>query len=362
MTPQKVFTLKELADLTQSQLIGDATYEISGVADLENATTSDASFYSNPRYERAMQASLAGVIFANNQVERKSKRFYLLSTDPSRAFQQVIELFHPTFDHPSGFCGIHSTAVIHPSACLKSGVSVGPYAVIDEGVEIGENSFIGSHVYVGMYTTIGKDCLIHPHVVVRENCSIDDHVIIQPGAVIGACGFGYTTNKQGQHQKLNQVGNVKIGAQAEIGANTTIDRSRFKSTEIGQGTKIDNLVQIGHGVKTGKHVILVAQTGIAGSTTIGNHSVVGGQVAIAGHLKLETVTLAGRSAVTKSLSNGIYGGVPAIPLKQHNRNQVFLKNIEKHVEEIKKIKSTVEKMKATLTQIKLTFSTDSKKS
>lgn len=347
MTSKKSFTLSNLAKLTNCRLIGNPDHLICGVADLENATTDDASFFSNARYQFAMQNSKAGVIFVDSITVQIEGKNYLISEQPSQAFQQLVDLLFPPRLSPSGFKNIHPTAVIHPSAYLEEGVTVGPHAVIDEKARVGKNSFIGASVYIGPDVVIGHSCLIHPHVTIREGCQLGNQVIIQPGAVIGSCGFGYITNKQGMHTKLNQVGNVVIEDDVEIGANTTIDRARFKTTRIGKGTKIDNLVQLGHGVTIGSHNIIVAQTGIAGSTTTGRYVVLAGQVAVAGHLHLDDgVTVAGKSAVSKSLSKGKYGGIPIQPLNKYNRNQVFLRNIENYVNQIKELRKKVEALEA----------------
>jgi UDP-3-O-[3-hydroxymyristoyl] glucosamine N-acyltransferase len=337
--------LDELAILTNCQLVGDPNHVISGVADLETAKSQDASFFSNPRYEQAMKDSNAGVIFVDPQTPLIKEKNYLISDQPSSAFQQLVDAFHPARQFPSGFKGIHPSAVIHETAQLEEGVSVGPHAVIDEGVKIGAGTFIGAGSYVGPDTSIGHSCMIHPQVVIREGCRIGNRVIIQPGAVIGSCGFGYITDKQGNHIKLNQAGNVLIEDDVEIGANATIDRARFGSTQIGQGSKIDNIVQLGHGVALGAHNIIVAQTGIAGSTSTGHHVVLAGHVAIAGHIHLsDGVSVAGKSGVTKSLSTGKYGGIPAVPLTEYNRNQVFLRKVEQYVEQLKILAKRVEKL------------------
>ena len=184
---------------------------------------------------------------------------------------------------------------------------------------------------------------------IRERCRVGDRVILQPGVVIGGCGFGYLTNAQGKHAKLAQVGTVIIEDDVEIGANTTVDRARFKSTRIGKGSKIDNLVQIAHGVQVGTDNIIVAQTGIAGSTELDRNVTIGGQVAIAGHLHIGAGTMiAGRSGVTKSLSpGGKYGGVPARPIVEHNRNSVHLSNIEEYIERIKQLEKRLEQFEKT---------------
>lgn len=337
---KKQFSLKEIATLTKAKLIGDPEKLIFQVADLENATTSDVSFLANSRYEQAMKESNAGAIFVSKGIDLPTNKNFLLHENPSRAFQQLVELFHGEKQKMTGFTGIHPSAVIHPLALLAEGVEIGPLSIIDEGVKIGKNSKIGAGCIIGPYTTIGTDCYFHPRVTIRENCVIGNQVVIQPGAVIGSCGFGFTTDKNGHHKKLNQIGNVIIEDLVEIGANTTIDRARFKATVIRNGTIIDNLVQIAHGVIVGKHTIIVSQTGIAGSTEIGDHVVIAGQVAINGHIKIcKGAILSARTAVLKSITKpGKYGGYPAKPLAEYNRNLVHFMNIETLAREVKKLK------------------------
>lgn len=340
-----IFTLQELATLTGSKLIGDADYEIHNVADLEAAGNQDASFLANPNYDKAMRSSAAGVVFVSPATELISERNFLVSEDPSRAFQTAVEAFFGSVVHTfSGFEGIHSSAVIHETATIGKNVTIGPLAVIDREVIIGDDTVISAGCYIGFQASIGSQSFLHPHVTIRERCRLGNRVIIQPGAVIGSCGFGYTMDNQGRHIKLNQVGIVIIEDDVEIGANTTIDRSRFKATVIGQGTKIDNLVQIGHGVTIGAHNIIVAQTGIAGSTKTGRYVVIGGHVAIAGHLSIaDKVMIAGKAGVTSSIKeSGKYGGMPCTLLTKHNRNAVFLRNIETYIDQIKDLQKKVE--------------------
>ncbi|MEI8366675.1 MAG: UDP-3-O-(3-hydroxymyristoyl)glucosamine N-acyltransferase [Parachlamydiaceae bacterium] len=329
---KRVFTLEELAKLTNSRLIGDASHKIHNVADLESANAEDVSFLASTLYEKAMLASKAGAVFVSPNEILPAGRNFLVSENPSRAFQLTVETFLGEVKK-SGFTGIHPSAVIHPDSVIADGVTISPQAVIDQGVTIGEGTSIGVGCYIGPQVTIGRDCCIHPNVTIRERCQIGNRVTLQPGAIIGSCGFGYTTDAQGKHTKLNQVGIVILEDDVEIGANTTIDRSRFKSTIIGQGSKIDNLVQIGHGVIIGPHTIIVAQVGIAGSTKIGAHVVIAGHVAIAGHLSIaDGVMIAGKSGVTKSITKaGKYGGTPAVPIQEYNRNTVYLRNIESYL-------------------------------
>jgi UDP-3-O-[3-hydroxymyristoyl] glucosamine N-acyltransferase len=337
------FNLEQLATYTSSHLIGNPHHVISNVADLETATDHDASFLTNPRYRQTMLQSKAGVIFIDSEEAIINGKNFLVCSNPSHAFQLTLEAFHPQRPIPSGFIGIHPSATIHPTVHLGQGITIGPQAVIDEEVQIGDRTFIGSGTYIGPGCRIENDCFIHPRVVIREQCIIGHHVIIQPGAVIGSCGFGYTLDSKGQHLKLNHLGNVILEEHVEIGANTTIDRARFKSTVIGKGTKIDNLVQIAHGVKLGLHNLIIAQTGIAGSTTTGQYVVLAGQVGVAGHLHLgDKVIVAAKSGVTQDLSTGKYNGIPAIPLADYNRLAVYWRQIKKYIEKINKLEKQIQ--------------------
>lgn len=336
-------SLRAIAELTQSRLIGNEDTLIQGVSDLESATEQDASFLGSSRYEQAMRRSKAGVIFISALPEDCGGRCFLITPNPSLAFQTLINHFYDPREGKTGFIGIHPTAVIHPTAKIDEGVCIAPYVVIDQGVCIGARTSIGPGTTIGPSTSIGADCIIHAHVTLRELCVLGNRVILQPGCVIGSCGFGYISDAKGHHIKLDQVGTVIIEDDVEIGANATIDRSRFKETRIGKGTKIDNLVQIGHGVQIGEDNIIVSQAGIAGSTQTGRHVVIGGQVGIAGHIKIgDRVMVAARSGVSKSIQKeGKYGGVPAVPLDQYNRNAVLLRRIEDFVEELKELKEKI---------------------
>jgi len=336
------FTLIELGAHCGAQLIGDATHLISGINTLEEATASDVSFLANPRYIDAMKKSHAGVICIAPQDALPEGKNFLLHADPSRAFQMIAELLIPSAI--SGFSGIHPTAVIHPSAQIASDVHIGPHAVIDRDVKIGPRTHIGPHVSIGFEVEIGADCVIHPNCTLRERCRLGNRVILQPGVVIGSCGFGYTPDKLGRHIKLEQLGIVILEDDVEIGANTTIDRSRFKATLIRKGTKIDNLVQIAHNVEVGEHNIIAAQTGIAGSVKTGKYVMLGGQVGIVGHVELDDqVLVATRGGVSKSLKSGKYRGSPAIPIAEYNRQEVYVRKLEEYVERLKQLekKATV---------------------
>lgn len=339
-------SLEDVVRITGASLLGDPKFLISNVADLESATPEDISFLSNPRYEQAMLRSKAGAVFVHSAATSlPENRNFLLTNDPSLAFQKLIDHLFKDKKQLTGFQGIHSTAVIHPTASIGKDVTVGPHTVIDQNAIVGEGTLIQAGCYIGPSVKIGNRCILHPHVTVREHCVIGDRVILQPGAVIGSCGFGYITDKTGRHTKLDQVGNVTLEDDVEIGANTTIDRSRFKTTRIGKGSKIDNQVQIGHGVSVGDGNIIVAQAGIAGSSATGRFVVIGGQVGIAGHLKIgDGVQIAAKSGVSKDLLKGNFGGAPAIPFDEHQRQNVRIRHLVRTEEKIKNLEQRIKNL------------------
>ncbi len=345
------FTLSELAAKTAATLVGNPQFIVSGVNTLDEAKEQDVSFLANPKYLQTMQQSSAGVICIHPDTPKTEGKNYLISNDPSRLFQIIVELFFPT--STSGFSAIHPTAVIHPSAKIGNHVSIGPYAVIDAHVEIQDGASIASHVTISHHVKIGSDSIIHANVVVREKCIIGHRVIIQPGAVIGSCGFGYTTDAIGKHNKLQQLGIVIVEDDVEIGANTTIDRSRFKATIIRKGSKIDNLCQIAHNVEIGEDNIIAAQTGIAGSAKTGKHVIMGGQVGVVGHIEIDSqVMVASRSGVSKNLKSGKYRGSPAVPIEKYSRQEVYIRKLESYAEKLKNLEKEIEKIHSQISACK----------
>lgn len=346
----KHFTLEQLAKLTHSKLVGDPSHMIQGVDDIKNATESDATFIANLKYKEALSSSQAGVICVGEDFPLIEGKNYLICSNPSEAFQIIAEVMINKSENESAFKGIHPSAVIDPSATIAQGVHIGPHTTIDKDVTIGKGTIVYPQVYIGPGTQVGEDCILYAGSVVRERCILGNRVILQPGAIIGSCGYGYLTSKESIHTKLEQIGNVILEDDVEIGANTTIDRARFKSTRIGQGTKIDNLVQVGHNVQLGKHNIIVSQTGIAGSSKTGRNVMMGGQVGIVGHVELgDGVMIATRGGVSKSIKErGAYGGSPAIPISDYNKQQVQLRKIERHVTKIKELEKELQALKEKL--------------
>lgn len=340
-------TLKELAELTGSDLEGNPDYIIHGVDELQTATPEEISFFSNSKYKDLLQKSLAGAVCVDRKTLLAEGKNYLVSDNPSETFQKLVMLFLPSKEK-SGFSGIHPTAVIHPSVILGANVQIGPLVIIDRDCVIGDNTTISAHVSVGPEVHMGKDCIIHPNVTIREGVKIGNHVILQPGSVIGGCGFGYITTERGEHKKVKHFGIVVLEDYVEIGSNTTIDRARFKETRIKKGSKIDNLVMIAHNATIGENNLIVAQTGVAGSSKTGRNVILAAQTGVVGHVEIaDGVVLMARGAFSKNITEpGAYGGVPAIPVKQYHEQVIHAKRLANYIARIqaleKKINSLVE--------------------
>lgn len=350
------FSLQELVELTGGELLrGEGSQRIAGVSDLQQATSSDLSFYTPPPFAglhdplQELRKSQAGAIFLpfreDHPLHRETQSALLYHENPSQAFQQIASAFFP--QPKSGFSGIDPTARIHPSAKIGQHVALGPYVVIDAGAKVGDHSILGAHCFVGAETILGTHCHLHPHVTIREGCQIGHRVVIQPGAIIGGCGFGYTTNSRGEHEKIVHFRGVILEDEVEIGANTTIDRGRLRPTRIGRGSKIDNLVQIAHGVEVGEANLIVAQTGIAGSTRTGKRNAFGGQVAVNGHLQLpDNLRFAARSAVLSAPKQGNeeYYGEPARPKAEYRRFWMHLLRLDQYASRIKELLTRVKQL------------------
>ena len=342
------YTLEELSLLTKAQLFGNKKKIITGVSALDKAQENELSFLSNPRYLDSLNTTKAGVVCISSldallSCSALSQKNYLISPDPSQTFQKIAELFLKQDNIPS-FQGIHPSAVIHPSAKIDKAATIGAFVFIDQDAEIGAGTIIYPNCFIGKDSKIGSHTKLYSFVTIREGCQIGSHVIIQPGAVIGSCGFGYLSQKDGSWQKLKQLGIVVIEDDVEIGANATIDRARFDRTIIRKGAKIDNLVQLAHNVEVGSNSAIAAQSGISGSSKTGSNVILAGQVGVAGHLEIASqVMVAAQGGVSKNLKPGKYRGAPAIPIDEHNRQMVHLRKIAKY---LKRIEALEQKVKA----------------
>ena len=329
------FTLEQLAKTSGGQLVGDPSLRITGAASLAEATPGEISFFANPKYIGLLRKTRASAVFVPLHFADTLDVAQIRVSNPTKAFEQIVLKFAPK---PITFApGIHPTAVVDPSAQLGERVSIQPHAVIEAGVTIGDDTIIGAGSYVGHETIIGSSCLIYPRVTIRERSRIGSRVIIHSGAVIGADGFGFEM-VDGRQQKIQQLGIVQIDDDVEIGANTTIDRARFGRTWIQQGVKIDNLVQIAHNVVIGKDSVIVAQTGISGSTRVGQRVMMGGQVGIVGHLEIGDGTAIGaQSGNSKSTQGGAWFGSPAVPLAEAKQQIAWVHRLGKLFARVKEI-------------------------
>ena len=321
--------------MSGGELIGDPALKITGAASLAEATSGEISFFVNRKYVGLLRKTRASAVFVQPDFAEQIAVAQIRVSNPAKAFEQIVLKLAPK---PITLTpGIHPSAIVDPGAQLGERVSVQPHAVIEAGAKIGDDSIIGAGTYIGHETIIGPACLIYPRVTVRERTRIGSRVIIHSGAVIGADGFGFEMI-DGRPEKIQQLGIVQIDDDVEIGANTTIDRARFGRTWIQQGVKIDNLVQIAHNVVIGKNSVIVAQSGISGSTRVGERVMMGGQVGIVGHLEIgEDTAIGAQSGVSKSTPGGAWFGSPAVPLEEAKRQIAWIHRLGKLFERVKQI-------------------------
>ncbi len=339
-------TLSELAQWVDGDIVrGELDLSLTGMAALDAATPQDVSFLGNEKYYPQFLATQAAAVIVPRGVSTGPDSTALIAVDnPSLAFAVVVRHFAAATR--KFLPGVHPRAFVDPSATLDPGKTrVHAGAVVMAGATIGDGSDIGPNSVIGEDVTIGKDCRIMANVSIRERCVIGDRVTLQPGVVIGSDGYGYEFSG-GRHVKLDQVGIVEIHDDVEIGANTTIDRARFGKTVIGEGTKIDNLVQIGHNVVMGKHCIIIAQVGLSGSSHYGDHVTIGGQAGVGGHVTIGShVTLAARSGVTTSLpGDTIYAGKPAQPFRDEMKLQAHVRRLPKLIARVKALETAMENL------------------
>lgn len=327
--------LKDIAKLISGEVVGDEELDITGVAGISDAKEGEITFVSDKKFLRHIKDTNASAVIVEEHIESLGKP-QVITKNPYYAFARLLEYF---YIKPHPCMGISKNAYVSNTATISEDVTIYPFAYISEGVSIGKGTIIYPNVFVGKNTSIGENCLIYPNVTVRENVFIGNNVIIHAGAVIGSDGFGYVF-EGGMHQKIPQVGGVIIEDNVEIGSNVTIDRATIGNTIIGKGTKIDNLVQIGHNVTIGKNVILVAQVGIAGSSTIGDGVILGGQVGVADHTTIEAGTMIGaKGGAMGEMKRNIYSGILPMPHREWLKAMAIfakLPELNKKIQELEK--------------------------
>lgn len=339
-------TASEIADLLGGAVVGDGTVHIHGLNGLREAGETDLAFLADSRYERYLATSRAAAVLVGPGVQCNGKT--LIHVDnPRLAMFLLLKRIEAETAAPLG--GIHPTAVISPTAELGNAVTVGPYAVIGDDSVVGDGATIGAHSYVGRACRIGAETLLNPRVTVYDRVVIGARCILHSGAVIGADGFGFA-EQDGVLVKIPQVGAVIIGDDVEIGSNSCIDRATMGATVIGDGSKIDNLVQIGHNVQLGRNCVVCGNAGIAGSTVLSDHVIIGAGAGINGHIEIgERARVAAFSGVTKSVPAGTtFFGYPAVEADRNRRMQAALRQLPDTQRRVKSLEQRIAQLEGTL--------------
>ncbi len=331
--------LDELARIVGGEISGDPSVVITGVAGIREARPGDITFLADPRYGRYLESTAASAVIAPRDTARTSKPL-IICENPYLSFIKAVEYFFP--DRNSYPRSVHHSAIVADSARIGKGVAIGACTIIEEDVEIGDNSLVLAGTFVGRRTSIGSNCLIYPNVTIREETRIGNRVIIHSGAVIGSDGFGFVRDGE-IYRKIPQVGNVVIEDDVEVGANVTIDRATTGTTYIGRGTKIDNLVQIGHNVVVRDNCIIVAQVGIGGSTEIGAGATIAGQAGIIGHVKIgEGSVVAAQAGVVGDVAPGAM--VSGYPARNHKQAKKIYASLQKLPDLLKRVAELAERV------------------
>lgn len=324
---KKSFTLAQLAEVLTAKVQGDPTVKVTAIMPLQTATTGQITFLDNPKYRKFLPDTKASAVILTEEMAEKCPCAALIVPNPYIAYAMIATLFDPK-PEPKG--GIHPSAIIGEHCEIDPSVTIGPNVVIGDYVKVGKNTVIQSGCVINHDVEIGNDCWLWANVTVYHGTRIGSRTIIHSGAVIGSDGFGFAFH-QGKYHKIPQIGNVRIGDDVEIGANTTIDRGALGDSVIGNGVKLDNQIQIGHNVEIGDHTVIAAGTGVAGSTKIGKYCRIGGLVGFAGHITItDQVAITAMASVAQSIDEpGVYSsGIPAAPFSSWKRNMVRFQQLD----------------------------------
>lgn len=329
-------TLGDLATRFGCELAGDPAVTVTHVATLANANGESLSFFSNPAYRQDLKGTRAGAVVLREEDAGDCPVNALISTEPYVTFARIATLLHPPEALPPG---IHPTAVVDPSARIAPTAHVGPHAVIGHEAVVGDHAAVGPNAVVGPRCTVGAHTRLHANVTLVQDVVIGERCIVHPGAVIGSDGFGNAMSDSGW-VKVPQVGGVKIGDDVEIGANTTVDRGAIEDTVIGNGVRIDNLVQIAHNVRLGEHTAMASLSGISGSTVVGRRCMFGGQAGVVGHITIcDDVVVGGATMISKDIREpGFYtGSFPAEKDKEWKRKVARFRRLDELARRIRKL-------------------------
>jgi len=341
--------IKEIARKLDCELRGSPDVEIQGLAGIEDARESELTFVSNPKYFRQIKTTRAGAIILGPNAPQTSIPT-LISDNPYLTFAQAIELF---YSPPQPISGIHPTAWVAETAELGEGHSIGANVVIGAHVRLGKRAVLHPNVTLYPHAQIGDDFIAHSSSTVREHCRIGDRVILQNGAVVGADGFGFAPREDKSFYKIVQSGIAVLEDDVEIGANACVDRATVGETRIGAGTKIDNLVQIGHGSRVGMHNVLAAQVGLAGTSHVGSHVMLGGQVGIAGHLTIgDGVIATAQTGIARSVEPGArISGTPEMDSSLWKKNYILMHDFPDFVRTLKNLQREVDALRKQVAEL-----------
>jgi UDP-3-O-[3-hydroxymyristoyl] glucosamine N-acyltransferase len=354
--------LREIAQLIHAEGAGEGPVgeiEIVRVAKIEEAADGDITFIANPRYTRYLETTHASAVIISRAIRlgddggAKFRAALLRVDDPYLSFLKVLLAFNPPKDPLTP--GVHPTAVVHPSAVIGKDVRIGAHVVISEGCRIGDATMLCHGTVLGAGVEVGRASLLYHLVTVREGCKIGSRVIVHSGTVIGSDGFGFAPKPDGSYDKIPQLGIVVVEDDVEIGANCTLDRATMGETRIKRGTKLDNLIQVGHNVVIGEHTVIAAQTGISGSTKIGKFNMVGGQVGFTGHLSIADSTKIGaQSGIHRSIekAGGTYFGSPSLPQREAFRIQGALIQLPELLVTFRQLKQKIEDLEKTVADLR----------
>jgi UDP-3-O-[3-hydroxymyristoyl] glucosamine N-acyltransferase len=334
--------LGELANQLHCEIEGDPNLEIRNVAGIEEAEPGDLTFLVNRKYRPALSATRATAIIVSKD-ESPAPIAMLRSANPYLDFARAIEIFHPA---PKFTMEIHPTAIIAPTAKIAPGAHIGPYCFVEDEVEIGRNGILHSFVTIYRGAKIGDDFFAHSHVTVREDCRIGNRVLLQNGVTVGSDGYGFARNTDGSWHKMRQSGITVIEDDVEIQAHSVIDRATIGETRIGHGTKIDNLVQVGHACKVGSDTMLCGQVGLAGTTKIGDRCILAGQVGTAGHLTVgDRAVLTAQSGVPSDVpADSVYSGYPATETLAWRKSVAVFNRLPEMQKQIRDLRNAIDKL------------------
>jgi UDP-3-O-[3-hydroxymyristoyl] glucosamine N-acyltransferase len=334
------FTLAELAKRLGAELRGAGERRIDAVRPLEEAAAGDLALLARRQLVAAARCSAAGALLTSATLaDEVADRDLLVVADPRRALAEVLDLLHPP---PPVRPGVHPTAVVEQGCEVDPGAEIGPYAVLGAGSRVAAGVRVGAHAVIGRHCRLGAGSVLHPHVVLYDHTEVGERTVVHAGVVLGADGFGYLPG-EGGHRKVPQVGGTVLEADVEVGANSAVDRATLGVTRVGRGSKIDNLVQVGHNVQIGRDCLLCGQAGVAGSARLGRGVVLGGQAGVSDHCDLgDGVQVAGGSAVFGSVPSGGVAGIPAIEMQTWRRQAALLKRLGAFARRLRKLEKRME--------------------